>query len=387
MRGESCNVKLSLNFIFLTAFAIQMIVGVIGIAVPIYANVMGASLFLVGIIGSAGGAVYSFMPMVLGALCDRMGRKIFISASLFSYGVSCLLYSLIEEPLMLIPIKIMEWISVAAFWPSVESFIADSAPTRLEEALKKFNLSWGSAMFIGPLVGGALISELSVKTPFVLSMFVTFFFGVLSALIVKEPERALDEVSQSARSLEAIKEDDGSIVTALASIFLFSSTTGILVSLFPSYATDLGISAFEVGIITFAFGAMRTITFYQANRIEKYIKKTGMFLVGSLTIGLASLATFYSNNTSSFLMCFLIFGFGTGVSYAASIASVLKWRRSSRGYAAGVFESLIGVGYFVGPLIGGFLSELAGNVPYIYGFFLSLAILSIQLRRKHRFRD
>jgi len=85
------------------------------------------------------------------------------------------------------------------------------------------------------------------------------------------------------------------------------------------------------------------------------------------------------------LICFLIFGFGAGISYAASITFVLKWRKSSRGYAAGVFESLIGVGYFLGPLIGGFLSEFAGNVPYIYGFLLSIVVFLIQLMRRHSF--
>jgi len=110
-----------------------------------------------------------------------------------------------------------------------------------------------------------------------------------------------------------------------------------------------------------------------------------MLLIGSLVLGFASLATFYSGNTLSFLMCFLLFGFGTGISYAVSIALVLKWRKSSTGYAAGVFESLIGTGYFLGPLIGGFLSKFASNLPYIYGFFLSLIVFLIQLWYRRRF--
>jgi len=361
-----------------------MIVGVVGIAIPIYANMLGASPLLIGLIGSAGGLIYSFMPFVSGVLCDKIGRKFFISLSLLSYGASCLLYSLVQEPSMFIPIKILEWISVAAFWPAVESLIADSASERLEDTLKKFNISWGSAMVIGPLLGGALISELSIRTPFVFSMFVAFLFGVLSILTVREPKRILDMDKRSEGSREISDRDDGSIITALATIFLFSSIGGILMSLFPSYATDLGISAFEIGIITFAFGATRAITFYQATRIEAWMKKTGMFLAGSLSLGLASLITFYSSSTLLFLMCFLIFGFGAGISYAASITFVLKWRKSSRGYAAGVFESLIGVGYFLGPLIGGFLYEFAGNAPYIYSFFLSLIVLLVQLTCKHR---
>ena len=386
MCGASCS-KISLNFAFTAAFACQMIVGVVGIAVPIYANMLGATLFLVGLIGSAGGLIYSFMPLVSGILCDKVGRKIFISASLLSYGLSCLLYSLVEEPLMLIPIRILEWTSVAAFWPAVESLIADSAHTELEDALKRFNISWGSAMIIGPLLGGTLISKFSIKVPFILSMFIALLFGALSILIIKEPGKVLNGEEPPDGSLRRSSEDNGgSIVTVLATIFLFSSIVGILLSLFPSYATDLGISAFEIGVIIFAFSAARTITFYQANRIEACITKSGMLIAGSLALGIASLMTFGSNSTLPFLVCFLVFGFGAGISYAASITLVLRWRKSSRGYAAGSFESLIGVGYFLGPLIGGFLSEFASNAPYIYGFLLSLTVLFIQLRHKHRFR-
>ncbi|KYH40523.1 MAG: MFS transporter permease [Candidatus Bathyarchaeota archaeon B63] len=86
------------------------------------------------------------------------------------------------------------------------------------------------------------------------------------------------------------------------------------------------------------------------------------------------------------MLSFLIFGFGAGVSYAASIAYILRWKRTSRGYSAGVFESLIGVGYLIGPLLGGFLSEFAGNAPYIYVFLMSLTVLVILLRCKKPLR-
>ena len=205
--------------------------------------------------------------------------------------------------------------------------------------------------------------------------------------MVKEPDKVLNGEEPPEGSLGRSNGDDGSIITVLATIFLFSSIIGILLSLFPSYATDLGILPFEIGVITFALSAARTITFYQANRMEAYIKKSGMLIAGSLALGLASLIAFNSNSTLMFLVCFLIFGFGAGISYAASITLVLRWRKSSRGYAAGSFESLIGVGYFLGPLIGGFLSEFAGNMPYIYSFLLSLTVLLIQLKHRRRFRD
>ncbi|MFQ6095618.1 MAG: MFS transporter, partial [Candidatus Bathyarchaeia archaeon] len=277
----------SLQFLFVAAFLVQMTVGVLGITVPIYADSLGASPFLLGIIGGAGGLIYSFMPLVSGMLSDKFSRKAFISASMASYTLASLLYILSEEPFRLIFIKILEWLSIAAFWPALEALIADSSEEKLEEALKKFNIAWGSAMVIGPTIGGALISGYSVKAPFFLSLVITLLLGLLSLVLVKEPPRETEKTARRSQMSNNLSSQY-SILNALSSIFLFSSLIGIVTSLFPAYATKLGIPAYEVGLMMFMFGAARTVTFYQAYRIEAKLRKIGMFLGGSLTLAVAS---------------------------------------------------------------------------------------------------
>lgn len=367
----------SLQFLFAVTFLCQMLVGVVGIAVPIYADRLGASQFLIGLIGAAGGLTYSFMPLVAGVLCDKFSRKAFVSASLILFGVSCLLYSFFDSPIAFAFIRSLEWLSIAVFWPALEALLADSADTRLEETLRRFNVSWGSAMAIGPMVGGVLISGLSVKTPFLISSSILLVLGVLSVAIVAEPPRK--SKGKGVSETRGTTVSRSSIVVGLASIFLFSSITGILLTLFPSYATDLGIQPFEIGLTAFAFGAARAFTFYQAYEIKAKLGGIAMFLLGSSTLALASLLTCKSTSVPMLTICFLVFGFGAGVSYAASISLILGIWSSSRGYAAGIFESLIGLGYFAGPLIGGFVSEYAPIAPFIYGFFLSLTVFFIQL--------
>ncbi len=369
----------SLRFLFAASFLFQMLMGVVGITIPIYANRLGASPLLVGLIGSAGGLIYSFMPLISGVLCDRFSKKVFISASLISYSLSCLMYSLVEQPYMLALIRVLECLSIAAFWPAMEALVADSADVWLEETLKKFNVSWGSALAIGPILGGLLISIWSVKAAFLFSLLAAFLFGLLGFILVTEPTGRGEIKAQSMNELKGNVGSKGSIVAAVSSIFLFSSIVGIIVSLFPSYATDLGILPFEIGSITFVFGMARTITFYQANKIEARLGKLGMFLLGSLTLALASLLSSTSTSIPIFAICFLIFGFGSAICYAASISFILRRWGSSRGTAAGVFESLIGIGYFIGPLVGGIVSEYAPNAPFVYGFTLSIAIFLFQL--------
>jgi len=373
------HVEISLNFLIVAAFLGQMTVGAVGIAVPIYANLLGASPFLLGTIGAAGGLLYSFMPLISGILSDRLKKKVFISASMISYGFSSLLYMVVDDPLMLMPIKALEWASVSAFWPTLEASLAETSEGNLEGALKKYNISWGLAMIIGPMVGGFMISSYTIKTPFLLSLATAIPLGVLSIILVREPPRRRERETKEDSTQRGRLNSRYLIITVLSSIFLFSSINGIIASLFPAYATDLGIPAYEIGLIMFANGAARTVAFYLADRIEAKATRIGMFLIGSSTLAVGSALTVNSYTTLTFLVCFLIFGFGAGVSYAASISLILGRWGSSRGFAAGVFESLIGLGYFVGPLIGGAVSEYALNAPYIYGFVLSMTVFFIQL--------
>jgi len=371
--------KGSLTFLFVVSFTCQMMAGAVTVTVPIYAASLKASPLLVGIIGSAGGLVYSFLPFVAGTLCDRMRRKVFVFTALALYGCSCIMYSFAEDVSMLVFAKILEWSSVAIFWPAVEALLADSREFKLEETIRRFNLSWGSAMVIGPVVGGFLITVWFIKAPFIFSLFSSVLFGALSVIILKEPPRNREPMISVEAKPKKAKNINYPLVSGLASIFLFSSVDGIILTLFPAYASQLEISAFNIGLIVFAFGLARVATFSQSNRLESKIGKTGMFLLSSLIFGAASLLIAFSTTFPLFAFCFALFGVGAVLSYAASITLILGRWETSRGRAAGIFESLGGFGYFAGPLIGGIVAEYSITAPYLFGFFLSMAVFFVQL--------
>ncbi len=367
-----------LRFLFLSSFVSQLIASVNGLAVPIYADRLGASLLLIGLIGSAGGLIYSFIPLISGRLSDR-ARRHFLSGALFLCGASSLLYFFVEKPDLFVFIKVLEWVAVASFWPPMEALIADSSKERLGDSLKMFNLSWGFATIVGPILGGCLISAFSARAPFLLTSFVAFSFGLIILIAVSEPPR---QPSAHGSEPSAVPDDGGRhwpILAVVLSVFLFSAVGGVNYSLFPSYAVNLGIPPYEVGLIIFVGSLAQTITFYYASRVESKIGRSRMFLLGALTFIAASLMMLNSNVTLMFMLCFLVFGFGSGIIYATSIYSILGRRSRSRGTVAGAFESLIGFGYFIGPLIGGIVSQYAANAPYTFSLILSLAIFCAHL--------
>jgi MFS family permease len=375
----------SLRFLFASVFFMQMLTGVVGLTVPIYAASLGASPLLVGVIGATGGLTYSFMPLAAGMLSDKIRRKIFVLTAMILYGLSCGFYILTENTTMLIPVKALEWVAVAIFWPSTEALITEFSGEKLEQNLKKFNLSWGSATIIGPIIGGSLISLSGIKAPFLLSSAVSFVLALLAAMALKEQRKNMQKPKQETPNQKNSAE---TIAPAVVSIILFSFIAGIIYNLFPAQATNLNMPAYEIGLIIFANGLFRLAAFTQAYKIEEKIGKTRMFLVGALALALASALTAASSTALFFALAFSIFGLGMGILYAASIAHILKNRSHATGYAAGLFESLIGVGNFLGSSTGGIASEyFSSNTPYILSLLISLAAAlyqSLRLKKQKR---
>ncbi|MCX8171150.1 MAG: MFS transporter, partial [Candidatus Bathyarchaeota archaeon] len=185
---ENEDIMLALNFILASSFLVQLTVGIIGIIVPLSAKHMGATPLLLGFIGAAGGLTYTFMPLVSGMLSDKFRRRTFIIISTLLYGLSCIFYTMAEDPHMFIPIRALEWCSIAFFWPSAEALLAELSGKSIDKTLEKFNLSWGSATIIAPMIGGLLVSVLgaSSKMPFIALSTILFTLSCASILVIKE---------------------------------------------------------------------------------------------------------------------------------------------------------------------------------------------------------
>ncbi|MBC7130022.1 MFS transporter, partial [Candidatus Bathyarchaeota archaeon] len=229
----------SLKCLLFSAFVVQLLMGIVGITTPIYAAKMGASQLLLGVIGAAGGLVYSFVPIAMGAVSDRIRRrKIPIVAAMLLYGTACFIYIFAKDPQILVPIKALELFSVAMFWPSIEALLTETGGENVERTLRKFNLSWSSAAVLGPVIGGILISLYEAKIPFLISSAFSLALAVIAATLVKE----LPQVKTSHRhSPLKFSGGFGLIIMAIVSVLLFSFVLGIIFNLFPAHATIIGI--------------------------------------------------------------------------------------------------------------------------------------------------
>ena len=105
--------ELRAPYLFSAAFLGDMMATMYAITVPIYANMLGATPFEIGIIGGAAGLVYTFGPYVMGRLSDRFGHVRMVTASLLLSSALSFSYLISSRPTDLLLIRIFEGLSMA----------------------------------------------------------------------------------------------------------------------------------------------------------------------------------------------------------------------------------------------------------------------------------
>jgi len=283
-----------------------------------------------------------------------------------------------QDPYQLILIRFVFAIGAALYWPLAEAYTGDLAePGQLSQALTGYNVSWSLATIVGPQLGGLLVTWFLTRTPFLVSLTLFVFAGMLFLPRIVVKSTGSHQTHHLNQNEERVLEDLK--VSPLVYAFLFAFTGALLNALFPAYGTQLNISADLIGLMFLLSGLAQTITVLLSSRMqtklgaEKLLLLSSIFLCTSLTIIGLTLAI------PIFMVGFLIFGFGQGMAYSTAILLVLKRSGSGRGKAAGMFESILGVGFFAGPLVGGVLYQVGGSYPYFLGAFVSLLMVTSQL--------
>ena len=372
------NTPFRLMRLYVSVFLSQTALAVAFLATPILAVEMQALPFLIGLIGASTGGPYAIMTFVFGSVSDRFSRKKMLLAAEAISAFAMILCFLSQEPYQLIFARFVFSIGMALFWPLAEAYTGDLVQSdQLSQALTGYNVSWSSATIVGPLLGGLIITWFLTRTPFLVALTLFVFAGMLFL------PRTVANITRSHQTHHLNQNEERVLnnpkVSPLIYAFLFAFTGALLNAIFPAYATQLDISPDVIGLMFLLSGLAQTITVLLSSRMqsklgtEKLLILSSIFLCTSLTIIGLTLAI------PIFMVGFLVFGFGQGMAYSTAILLVLKGSGSRRGKAAGMFEGILGVGFFTGPLVGGALYQVGGPYPYFLGAFVSLSMVTSQL--------
>ncbi|MEO0138688.1 MAG: MFS transporter [candidate division WOR-3 bacterium] len=160
-------------------------------------------------------------------------------------------------------------------------------------------------------------------------------------------------------------------------VFTIMSGFSILFPILPFWATNLGATPFEVGLVFSAYPLAQFIFAPIWGKISDRLGYKFGISVGALGFGLTSLLIpIYPSVIYLIIIRFLggIISSAALPSTSAYIGAISSERVSTRNF--GIYGAAIGLGIVVGPFIGGFASNYGTTIPFIIsGIFGFLAFL------------
>ncbi len=385
------------RYIYLLAFFGDLSLSLIGLSLVLFAVELGATTTQVGIISSAYGLTYLFMPALLGRLGDKIGRKMsLLIATIGQTGVALfLIWVAIADYITpnlghLMLAHIFGGIVYGFFWPAIEAYVSETTEDgdgNHIRSISNFCVAWSLGFSLGPLIAG-YFSEINVLFSFiVLAVIYAIEFLIVLIKIPKIPsetqvkqqeqkkanstkneEIQLKEISMSLDKANNSKHNVAFIL--LFGTLIYSMLGRFIFSYFANYAVlpeGLNWSGTLVGQMIFVVGMARTVFFF----FGRYTKpEVSRIIIAFLPLGLLLFILMLVTSPILIILIFIAFGGLLGHQYFSSLELLLKNEREGKGAKAGIFESAVGFGSVLSPVIAGGLGEINLRLPFLgFGLF------------------
>ena len=342
----------------LSIFAVMLGLGFIVPLLPIYAEMLGATGFEIGLVFASFALVRALTTTPFGTLSDFFGRKLFMALGMALYVVSSTALTFAETVQHLIFCRILQGVGSALVVPAAAAYVADLfAEDKRGEAMGVFNMAFFAGIGFGPLVGGVLADKISFHTPFYACSILAFIGLILTLFKLREPKRVRPrgriKISYGFHLLANVR-----MTSLIISRITLSIGISSLIVFFPVMVYRLGMSTSEMGILL-AVQAAALIAFQKkfGRLSDKYGRKCPI-VIGSVAAGLALILLGFSETILEFLIFLVVFGVSGGLSIPASSAAVADISDPREfGEAMGLFTTSISIGMTLGPIVGGLILD------------------------------
>lgn len=340
------------------------------IFIPLFARELGASNFMVGVVGVSYGVAFFLSSAIFGRESDRRGRVIFIKLGTVLSALAFLSQTLAQDALSLMLLR-----GVVGFCLGISSAALLAYVYEIEGNIGKFS-SYGSLGWFGGEVAAIFLQD--YQSLFVLSALLSALAFVLALPLKESSERRL---SVTPLLFKVAGRNSGVYLP----FFLRHLGATALWTIFPLFLAGLGASKGWIAILSLIntggqFLVMRMLERFNPSRLFKI-----GFLLSALTFILYALASNYYQVIPIQILLAVAW------SYLYIGASLLLLRANlERATATGLLQSTTNLSGTVGPFMGGTISQFWGFTPVMY-FASALALTGFLIANKaqsqHRTKD
>ena len=363
----------SLLPLYLSVFVAVLGFSLVAPIFPLYVIGLGASYSLLGFIISVYGAVQLITQIPIGRLSDRRGRKPLIILGLTTFALLPPLYIYASDPYILIPIRILGGIGASAVWPLAMALIIDQVSSQSRGAsMGRYNAAFYSAMAIGPLVGGLLYDHYGLEAPFYFWAFLGLISIIIVAVRVNEPPRhhMISSLPSSGLKEKLIVPGYDWTFLACCGVVMWTGIVGgFNITLLPSYASTIGLSTTQVGLLYLDYAGISAISNIYFGRAADRGRRKLLVFGGCLTGMISFFLLLWASSLSQVLVLMALIGLSLGIGNPAAAAMIADTTcQSRRGEIFGIFNTSRMSGVVIGPLVAGLMADLYGVDGTIIAF-------------------
>jgi MFS family permease len=379
-------------WIYILAFIGEFNLGFLTFVSILLAVRLGANTIDVGWISTAFGLTYALMPFIVGKISDHFSRKSNLLFITIAQTILISYYLLAARSVGgLILGQILYGLIYSMFWVNLDALISertDHSPRQHHISFFNYCIGWTMGSGLAPFFGGIfadtdiIIGFLIVAGIYILGVFIVFlgFDNQKRGKLTPDPENLASDIENSAPPPKIA----GSIL--LIVILFQTMLVKVIMAYFPNYAaepTGLFWSGTLIGQVVVWFGVARVIFFIFGRIWENSFRWIPGILIA---LGIILLQFLWVDQPVVLACLFAFSGFMIAKIYITILELMLYSEKKSKGSKAGLFESVLGIGMSLTPVIAGWFGSLWLLLPFlIFGgtaIILGVALLIYVTRNK-----
>ncbi len=352
---------------------------------PFYAESLGATPFVVGMLSSIYGLCSLIAGPILGDLSDRYGRRIVLLLSQIGTCIGFIILALSKTLWVVFLARIIDGIT-AGNMTVAQAYISDvTEPKNRTRAMGLIGASFGLGFILGPAISGVLV-HYGVAAPIWASAALSFLSIVGTSLFLKDVKKP-NENKKGAGAFEQLKKSFHLLNTPVLKecfilFFIFSTAFSLYMTGLALYceralhwqghpftAKEVGLLLSYVGIISLC------IQLFLMGYLVRKLGEVKIMLLGFFCTMIAMVIMGFAPLLSIFLVGISVNAFGNAI-LRPSIAGMLSKSASPahQGLVFGLNQTLMSVAQIVCPLISGYMIEK--NLTLMWALVISCVSLS-----------
>ncbi len=376
------SVKYPLSFFLLCLAGFVTVFG-FGLAnpfLPIYAQELGASETMIGVIMSSYFITRLFLELPSGLISDRIGRRIPMLLGMLLTGTGAALSSIATFPLVLLVSRAIWGSGTCLFFSSSVALLFDLfQPADRGKATGAFQSLEFIGRVIGAPLGGIVAETMGRRMPFTMTAIIVFigFLLVATSKDFKKYTRRREKRTGFVFDFSLLR-NGGLLVLSIGNFTRAFAIQGTISTIFPLYAVGLGVDLAGIGIIM----GVRTVGMIVGNFLtSRFMDRIGLkpLLLAALLLD-GTMTTLYTFGSSfeQFSMIAVMDGLAAGIemiSLTMYLSMVIP--SASRGTGIGIYRTFMDAGAATGPIMLTAILAMVGQANIRVCFYVGAAAVGL----------